>query len=406
MIAKIEKSTAYGMITAPPSKSMAHRYLICGALSGGESIIKGIEYSKDIEATLGCLKALGADVTVNGNQVAIGGIDFSKGVKSSKLYCNESGSTLRFLIPLCLLFDTEITLSGSERLIGRSLEVYEKLCYEQGILFRQGGNFVRLEGKLQSGKYAVRGDISSQFISGLMFALPLLKNDSEIDISGKLESGSYLALTIKALADFGVRIRRSDERTIHIKGSQTYKKREIKVEGDYSNAAFFDALNFLGGNVIVKGLDENSGQGDRVYKEFFPLLSSGNPTIDISDCPDLGPVLMALAAALGGAVFTGTDRLKIKESDRGEAMKSELLKFGCRVDIGDNKIIVNKCELKKPEIPLEGHNDHRIVMALAILSTVTGGVIYGAEAVEKSFPDFFEKLSSLNVKVATNFETY
>lgn len=400
MIARIEKSTAFGRITAPPSKSMAHRYLICGALSGGESRISGLEFSEDIKATIDCLYALGANIKIEGNDVIIGGIDFKKGIRGSKLNCRESGSTLRFLIPLCLLFDNQITLFGSERLFKRSLGIYEKLCFEQGILYKQGKDFVCLEGKIQSGKYAVRGDVSSQFISGLMFALPLLENDSVIDIEGALESGSYLGLTVKALADFGVRISREDEHTIRIKGSQIYKKRDIKVEGDYSNSAFFDALNLLGGNVSVRGLDGLSAQGDRVYKDIFPLLQKGTPTVDISDCPDLAPILMALAAAHNGAVFTGTHRLKIKESDRGMAMKAELAKFGCNVDVSENKIIVHKCQLNRPQIALEGHNDHRIVMALSILSTVTGGTIYGAQAVEKSLPDFFQRLSALNIKVA------
>ena len=399
MVVKIEKSKAFGRITAPPSKSMAHRYLICGALSGGKSRISGISFSKDIEATLFCLKALGADIEIDGDTVILGGIDINKGIKSNTLFCNESGSTLRFLIPLCLLFNEKILLTGSERLFERSLSVYEKLCEEQNIPFIKKDNAVALKGKLQSGKYSVRGDISSQFISGLMFSLPLLENDSTIEIIGDLESASYLSLTVKALADFGVRISRSDEHTIFIKGTQTYKNRDITVEGDYSNAAFLDAFNLLGGNVVLKGLQKNSAQGDRVYKDIFEQLNKGCPTVDISDCPDLGPILMALAAALNGAVFTGTRRLKIKESDRGEAMKQELAKFGCRVEEEENKITVHKCELKTPQLPLDGHNDHRIVMSLAVLSSVTGGEIYGAEAVAKSYPDFFERLKDLSVKL-------
>ena len=399
MIVKIKKSTAFGRVKAPPSKSMAHRLLLCGALSQGESVISGLAFSKDIEATLGCLKALGADAKVEGDTVTLGGIDINKGITSPELFCNESGSTLRFLIPLCLLFDEKITLTGSDRLFKRSLDVYEKLCAEQNILFCQNEASVTVMGKLKSGKYSVRGDVSSQFISGLMFALPLLQEDSTIDITSALESGSYLGLTVKALAEFGVRISRTDEHTVYIKGSQTYRKRSLKVEGDYSNAAFFDALNVLGGNVAVTGLSDTSVQGDRVYRDIFPLLSKGCPTVDISDCPDLGPILMAVAAANNGAVFTGTRRLKIKESDRGEAMREELAKFGCRVDIEENKITVHKCELKAPTMPLLGHNDHRIVMSLAILSTLTGGEIYGAEAVSKSFPDFFERLESIGIKV-------
>ena len=396
MVVTINKSTAFGRVKAPPSKSMVHRYLICAALSP-ESEIKGIGFSEDIKATLSCLEALGANVEIIGNTVKIGGIDMEKAIKSDKLFCNESGSTLRFLIPLCLLFDRKITLSGTKRLMERSLSVYADICAASGLEFRQTQDSVTVSGRLKAGKYSVRGDVSSQFISGLMFALPLLPNDSVIDITGALESGSYLGMTVKALADFGVRISRTDEHTIYIKGNQTYKPRSLAVEGDYSNAAFFDVLNALGGNVAVSGLKEDTCQGDAVYKKLFGEIMCGTPEIDISDCPDLGPVLMAAAAANNGAHFTGTHRLKIKESDRGAAMAEELAKFGCEVQVDDNDITVRKCELKKPELPLNGHNDHRIVMSLAVLCTLTGGKIYGAEAVSKSFPDFFERFSSLGI---------
>ena len=226
MTVTIEKSKAFGRITAPPSKSVAHRYLICGAMSR-ESEIQGIAFSEDIKATLSCLEALGAQIEINGNTVKIGGLDFSKEVKSDKLFCNESGSTLRFLIPLCLLFGKEITLTGSQRLFKRSLSVYEKLCDEQNLYFKQDDASVKVNGILNAGKYSVRGDVSSQFISGLMFALPNLSEDSIIDIEGALESGSYLGLTVKAMADFGVRISRADEHTILIKGNQRFKNRKL-----------------------------------------------------------------------------------------------------------------------------------------------------------------------------------
>ena len=396
MVVTIYKSTAFGRVKAPPSKSMAHRYLICAALSP-ESEIKGVGFSEDIKATLSCLQALGARAEIIGDTVRIGGIDIEKGIKSNKLFCNESGSTLRFLIPICLLFDDEITLSGSRRLMQRSLSVYADICAAAGLKFSQTEDSVTVKGRLKAGKYSVRGDVSSQFISGLMFALSLLPDDSIIDITGAIESGSYLGMTVKALADFGVRISRTDEHTIYIKGNQTYKPRSLTVEGDYSNAAFFDVLNALGGNVAVSGLKADTCQGDAVYKKLFGEIVRGTPQIDISDCPDLGPVLMAAAAANNGAHFTGTHRLKIKESDRGAAMAEELSKFGCRVQVDDNEITVHKCELKTPELPLDGHNDHRIVMSLAVLSTLTGGQIYGAEAVSKSFPDFFERFSSLGI---------
>ncbi|MBE6750486.1 MAG: 3-phosphoshikimate 1-carboxyvinyltransferase [Ruminococcaceae bacterium] len=397
MTVLIEKGTAAGRVKAPPSKSMAHRYLICGAFSG-KSLIKGIELSQDIKATLECLSSLGAEIKMSGGNIEIGGIDF-KNLKSNVLFCNESGSTLRFLLPVCLLFDKEITLKGSERLFSRSLSVYKELCESQGIYFSETTTGVTVKGKLQSGKYSVRGDISSQFISGLIFALSCLQGESTIEITGDIESGSYLSLTIKALADFGVRVSRIDERTIFIKGGIAYKNREISVEGDYSNAAFLEAFNYLGGNVVVKGLKADSLQGDRVYKRIFDLLESGTPTVDVSDCPDLAPILITMAAIKNGAVFTGTKRLKIKESDRGAAMSSELSKFGCSVLVEENRITVEKREIKKPRTVLLGHNDHRIVMSLAVISTLTGGEILGAEAVSKSFPDFFEKLKTLGIDI-------
>lgn len=398
MIATIEKGTAYGRVEAPPSKSVSHRYLICGALSGG-SVIENVAFSEDIKATLNCLSALGAEYEIDGSTVKTGEISPDKAVKCAELFCNESGSTLRFLIPLCLLFGQKITLKGTQRLMSRSLAVYKEMCLSQGIEFTEDKESVTVCGKLTAGKYSVRGDVSSQFISGLMFALPLLEKDSTIDITGALESGSYLGMTVKALAEFGVRISRTDEHTIFIKGNQTYKPRTLRVEGDYSNAAFFEAFNSVGGNVAVAGLKKDTCQGDAVYRRLFGKLVRGCPEIDISDCPDLAPVLMAVAAANNGVRLTGTHRLKIKESDRGAAMAEELAKFGCNTEVWENEITVHPRALKTPELPLSGHNDHRIVMALSLLCSITGGSIYGAEAVNKSFPDYFRRLASLGIKV-------
>ncbi len=397
MIVRITPSSAAGRVKAPPSKSMAHRLLICGALSN-KSIISGVAFSDDIKATLSCLDALGAEISVENDTVTIGGIDISNPPKSSSLFCNESGNTLRFLIPLCLLFGSPFTINGTARLFERSLSVYEEICKNQSILFKQDKASLSLDGGLKAGKYTVRGDVSSQFISGLMFALPLLPQDSIIEITNGLESGSYLNLTIKALADFGVRITRYDERTFYIKGGQTFKNRNLKVEGDYSNAAFFEAFNLIGGNVAVSNLLKTSAQGDRVYKQMMSEIENGSPVLDISDCPDLAPIMITMAAMKNGAKFVGTHRLKIKESDRGTAMAEELLKFGAKVQVKENEIIVKRCELHAPTVPLSSHNDHRIAMALSVICSVYGGEIYGAEAVNKSFPDFFARLNSLGIK--------
>lgn len=395
MTVKFEKSLAKGCVLAPPSKSMSHRYLICGAFTK-KSIIKGIAFSDDIKATLDCLSALGANVEINGNDVSIGGLNFNN-CKNNVLFCNESGSTLRFLIPVALLFNQEIKFTGSKRLFERSLEVYEEICKEQNIDFNIDDNSITLNGKLSSGNYTVRGDISSQFISGLMFALVNLKEDSTINLTGNIESRSYIDLTIKSLSDFGIKIDIIDDRTFYIKGNQKLQNREITVEGDYSNSAFLDAFNLFGGNVVVEGLSDDSVQGDRKYQEYFKLLCDEASTVDITDCPDLAPILMAVAAVKNGANFIGTKRLKIKESDRGKAMQSELSKFGCETIVLENEIIVKKSCLTTPKTCLNGHNDHRIVMALSVLLTVFGGSIDGAEAVKKSYPVFFETLKSLGL---------
>ena len=394
----IEKSKAKGAVKAPPSKSMAHRYLLCAALSAGESTISGVDFSKDIEATINCLKALGSEIKNENDTVTVKGIkSFTETEITGDLLCNESGSTLRFLIPVCLLYNKKIRFKASVRLLERSLSVYEDICAENGFYFEKGKDTLTLCGKLKSGIYNIPGDISSQFISGMLFALPLLEGESVINVLGKFESESYINLTLKALNDFGIKIERKDN-SFYIKGNQKYTAVKKCVEGDYSNAAFLDLFNFLGGEVEISGLDENSLQGDRIYKNYFPMLCKDGAVLDISDCPDLGPVLMAAAAALNGAVLTGTKRLKIKESDRGEAMREELLKFGIRVICEENKITVCNGELKAPDAVLNSHNDHRIVMSLAVLCSLTGGEIQDAQAVEKSFPDYFEKINSLGIK--------
>lgn len=394
----INKSPASGTVTAPPSKSMAHRMLICGGLARGRSIIHGIAPSEDVLATLDCLSSLGANCTYENDTVIIDGID-GLAVPRDTLKCRESGSTLRFFMPLCMISGKEACLTGSETLLRRPLSVYENICDKQNILYINNGNSITLRGQLKSGDYKIPGNISSQFISGLLFALPLLPGDSTIDIVPPIESCSYINLTIRALGDFGIKAEWIDERTLHIPGGQKYSPGEVYVEGDYSNGAFFAALDVLGGNVKVEGLRDDSIQGDRVYTRYFEQLSKGTSAINISDCPDLGPILFAVAAAKSGGVFTGTKRLKIKESDRAAAMAEELAKFGVSTKVEENTAVVYPIEFHPPREILYGHNDHRIVMALSVLLTLTGGSIDGAEAVKKSMPDFFDKIQSLGVDV-------
>ncbi len=394
MLVEIKKGCPRGTVIAPPSKSMAHRYLICAALSGGTSVIHNVSLSKDIEATISALNSLGAEITISGSDVTVKGIE--KLNKSSEVYCNESGSTLRFLIPISLIEENEVTFRGSGRLMERPQTVYEEICETEGIEFSKTEDSIKLRGKLSGGEYFVKGNISSQFISGLLFALPKLSTESRVTVTTPLESLPYIGMTLQALKIFGVDVEFKDNCFI-IPESCNFKPTEVTVEGDYSNAAFLDALKILGGDVEVMGLIEDSLQGDKVYPQYFDLLKSETPTLDISQCPDLGPVLMAVAAAKNGAVFTGTERLKIKESDRGAAMAVELKKFGVELEIGDNYIKV-PCGLKVPDATLFGHNDHRIVMSMAVLCTLTGGKIEGAQAVAKSYPDFWDKLMALGIE--------
>lgn len=389
-----------GIVAAPPSKSMAHRLLICGGLAQGKkSVIRGISDSDDVTATLRCLSALGATYEKRGDIVEIVGTDIRNICPCETLLCNESGSTLRFFIPLCLHCDQTINLSGSKKLLSRPLGIYETICREQNIFYSHTEDLFSVKGKLSAGEYKIPGNISSQFISGLLFALPLCKSDSTINIIPPIESRSYLDLTIEALSVFGVQIQWLDDKTLFIKGNQQYMPADVCVEGDYSNTAFFDALKLFGNDVSITGLSEKSKQGDKAYLTFFETLSKGTPTIHIGDCPDLGPILMAVAAAKNGAVFCGTKRLKIKESDRGAAMAEELAKFGVSVTVHDDSIVVYPMKFHAPTEILYGHNDHRIVMALSTLLTLTGGYIAGAEAVKKSLPEYFELLKSIGAEV-------
>ena len=394
----IRPSRAAGCVAAPPSKSMAHRLLICAGLSAGESVVRNLAFSKDIEATIACLRALGAQVRIDGDTAYVTGADLSRSsANADVLNCSESGSTLRFLIPLCLTGGGAHTLCGSEYLFTRPLSVYEQIAKEQGIRFDRSADRLTVQGRLYSGTYEIPGNISSQFVSGLLFALPMLDGDSEIRLIPPVESRSYLDMTGDALRTFGVQID-ADGGIYRIKGNQRYVPRDVTVEGDYSNAAFFEALNVAESSVTVQGLNPASLQGDRVYKILFEKIKQHQGAINIADCPDLGPVLFATAALCGGGEFTGTMRLRYKESDRAAAMRDELMKFGAAVKVGENEVTVGG-GIHAPLAELDGHGDHRIVMSLAVLCTVTGGVINGAEAVSKSFPDFFDKLKELGVDV-------
>lgn len=393
-------SKAVGVVNAPPSKSVAHRALICGALTSG-CRIEHCGTSQDIEATLRCLKALGANLERVGDTVNIGKLDPFHIPDNAILDCGESGSTLRFLLPLCLLSGKAVTLTGHGRLMKRPMEIYETLCKEHGFLYEKTEHAITVSGQLKNGHYSIPGNVSSQFITGLLFALSCIPGKSQVEVTGAFESASYVDITLAVLSDFGISINRT-ENTFHIIGEDTFRHSDYIVEGDCSNAAFLDAFNLLGSNVKVLGLSPKTPQGDWVYQDMYRNLGSQMREFDLSDCPDLGPVMFALSAALGGAKFTGTARLHIKESDRVASMAQELTKFGISLQVEDNSVIVLPGTLATPTEELFGHNDHRIVMALSLLCSVTGGTIDGAEAVAKSYPNYFDVVRSLGIQVKTH----
>ncbi len=398
MRVEIEKGIARGCVRIPPSKSAAHRLLLGAALADGKSLLHGVAFSEDILATIDCIRALGAEVSVDGDTVTVEGIGGKRVGREqlALLPCRESGSTLRFLIPVAMLAGGGV-FRGTERLVSRGVGIYEDLFDYAD--FTKESDKITVRGGLQAGHYRVSGDVSSQFITGLLLALPLLDGDSTVEILPPFESRGYVDLTVDILRRFGVAIEKRGGLCFFVRGGGAYSPVEATVEGDWSQAAFFYGLNALGGEVQVDGLDAESVQGDRVCLEIYEKMSRSNLSADLSDCPDLAPVLFATACVGKGARFTGTRRLSIKESDRARVMAEELRKFGAEITVSENEVDIAPAALHAPTEILSGHNDHRVVMALSVLGTRFGAVIDGAEAVAKSYPSFFSDMRNLGLKI-------
>lgn len=396
---EIKKSKAFGTIEVPPSKSYAHRLLIAAALSNKTCKLQNIELNNDVRSTIKCLEAMGKKITINQSDVTIETkIKYADLPEKLEFECFESGSTLRFMIPIALTLNRLLVFKGTEKLISRGISVYEEICKSQQIEVIKEKDQIILNGVLKPDTFNIPGNISSQFISGLLFALPLLNEDSYINITTDLESANYIDMTLDVLQDAGIEVVNFDNRFI-VKGSQEYKEINQKVEGDYSNAAFLDAFNYLEGNVNLTGLKENSMQGDKVYKKYFNLLSKGFAEIDLKNAIDLGPILFTFASIFHGGHFINTNRLTIKESNRIKDLEEELNKFGITLELPDNEVIIKKQEINAPTEVLDGHNDHRIIMALSVLLSITGGKIKGEDAVTKSYPNFFNDLKELGIEV-------
>ncbi len=397
MTYEIKPSRASGEIQAPPSKSVAHRYLIAAALAQGESVVEHVPHSDDLAATMDCLTAMGATLAWEGDNVRVTGGIVGK-TPQGVLACRECGTTIRLLLPLCLLSGAVATLTGTEKLLSRPLAAYETICRERGFLWEQTTDRVTVAGRLTAGAYELPGNVSSQYISGLLYALSCVEGESEIVLTTRVESRPYIDLTMDAIAHFGGEASWQDDHTLHIVGRQ-FTPAHVAVEGDWSGAATWCAMQTMGDTLSLIGMHPQSRQGDRVIVDYLKALASGTPTLSVADCPDLAPTLMASAALLNGTTLTDTARLRIKESDRGAAMAEELAKCGVRVEIHENSITVYGGTVASPVTPLEGHNDHRIVMAGALLLSRLGGRIEGCEAVKKSYPDFFEVMKQSGIEV-------
>lgn len=399
MKVKILPSKTSGEVSAPPSKSFAHRYLIGSVLSCGKCVIKNIADSDDISATLSCIEQLGGSVTKDGNIVTVIPTN-EKQIENAVFDCKESGSTLRFFIPVVLATGAKhCTFSGSERLLARGIKEYEKLFENSGVEIKSDEKSIEVNGTLSAGNYEISGEVSSQYTTGMLFALSRLSGKSTLKITGNAESRAYVDMTIKVLKDFGADIAEPEKNFFEINGKGRLSPGEFTVEGDWSNAAFLIALSRLVGTISVSGLNENSVQGDRFCTAAFDALDGENAEIDLKDCPDLAPILFSYAAYKNGGKFINTRRLRVKESDRANVMAEELKKFGANVKVYENSVEIEKTQLKPPIVPLCGHNDHRIVMALSVLAAVFGAEIDGAEAVNKSYPDFFRVIKKAGVNV-------
>ncbi len=401
---QITPSFLKGTVFAPPSKSVAHRLLICAAFSQGVSQISGLSLSKDIIATIDALKSLGAEITLNGSTASVKGIEDIP--DSATIDCNESGSTLRFLIPIATALGVSTTFLGKGKLPERPITPYLEELTKKGIAFEYDNTMpFSVSGKLKSGKFSLAGNISSQFITGLLFALPLLDGDSEIILTSKLESKPYVDITIDCLLKFGVKVLET-EKGYFIKGNQKYTPYDIKVEGDYSQAAFFYVANAIGSDIKIENLNIDSFQGDKKIIEIINKISYNNNMlesfeIDGSDIPDIVPILTVLACfCYGQSRIYNVSRLRIKESNRLEAISSCINLIGGKVKVTDDSLIIDGVEsFIGGEV--DSFNDHRIAMSLAICSSRCKNslIIKNASCVEKSYPDFFEDFKKLGGKM-------
>ena len=389
-----------GVVTPPPSKSLAHRWILAASLAAGVSTIKNLAFSEDIEATLRCMEALGArwETAEDGLRVTGIGGDRRPFGDLPQFDCGESGSTLRFLIPLALTVDQGGVFTGRGRLMERPQQPYFDLFDQRGISYTQEDGVLTVRGSLSPGEYRLRGDVSSQFFTGLLLALPLLEGPSVVVSTTKLESASYTAMTMGVLERCGIRVRWSPALNGFGVEPGIYSPFEETVEADWSQAAFWYAAIALGSNLRLRGLKGQSAQGDAAVVAHYRKLSlAGEVKIDLSDCPDLLPPLAVMAAVRHGTTrFTHAARLRLKESDRLTTVARMLKAIGGAVTEEEDGLTVYGVSTL-PGGTVDGAGDHRIVMAAAVAATRCQGVVVirGAEAVRKSYPHFWRDYEAL-----------
>ena len=391
-----------GTVTPPPSKSIAHRAILAAALTNGTSTIQNVALSQDIEATLRCITALGGAWEREGDTLYVSGVWHREWDTAAlpHLDCGESGSTLRFLIPLALTLNNGGVFTGRGRLMERPQKPYFDIFDEKGIFYEQKDGVLTIRGEWSAGEYRLPGNVSSQFVTGLLYALPLMEWESRIVLTSPLESKGYVDMTLDVLKDFGITIENQNYERFLVPGDQWCTARDYTIEADWSQAAFWMAAGSLGIPVEVTGLNDRSIQGDRVIDEHFASFAWGTGRrveIDVSDCPDLLPPLAVMAAFHDGTTrLTNAARLRLKESDRLATVTKMLTALGGQVEEGPDWLAIPGTRFLKGGT-VDGANDHRIVMAAAVAAARCQGpvVIRGAEAVKKSYPNFWRDYETL-----------
>lgn len=403
-----------GVIEPPPSKSQAHRLLIAAALAGGVSKISNVAFSQDILATLNCMQAMGTRVErPSAVELELHGLGRSIPQYRDPAYlhsfdCGESGSTLRFLIPIALAVVGGGVFTGRGRLMERPQKPYFDIFDRIGVKYRLENGALTVEGELVPGVYELPGDVSSQFITGLLYALPLLAGDSGIRLTTKLESASYVDMTLDVLRAHGVTVEAVDGGW-KVPGKQTYAPIDAAVEADWSQAGFWYAAAGVDNDVTIAGMDPASKQGDRKIQDFYyQLCMGGEAVLDVADCPDLVPPLAAHAALRKGVTrIINAGRLRIKESDRLAAVTQVLNAMGAQVEEGADCLTITGQDTLAGGVTVDSHNDHRIAMMAAIAATRCKDpvTITGAQCVKKSYPDFWEDYEDLGGIITKEGET-